>query len=233
MNCINCEKRITAKAIRCWECYIEWRKNPKNHPNYKNGRSLKKNNCIDCRKEIVTEAKRCGSCGAKYKLKDSKNHPRFIKGITKKLLIKEYIKKEKSITKVAKKLGYSRDAIRERLIRYNIPIRTISEALKKLLKNPKNHSNWQGGISFEEYGQDFDNALKEQVRFRDKYKCQECGCSQVENSRQLDVHHINYNKKDLNFNNLISLCKSCHMKTNFNRTYYKKYFKELIYGTIF
>ncbi len=92
----------------------------------------------------------------------------------------------------------------------------------------KNHGNWQDGKSFEEYGAGFDNALKEQVRFRDKYKCQVCGCSQLENGRQFDVHHINYNKKNNNINNLIALCISCHTKTGINRNYWKKYFNEVI-----
>ena len=90
------------------------------------------------------------------------------------------------------------------------------------------HGNWQGGKSFEEYGVEFDNGLKEQIRFRDGYKCQECGCSQLENGRQLDIHHIDYIKKNNKPNNLISLCKSCHMKTNFNRDYYYAYFMYII-----
>ena len=93
-------------------------------------------------------------------------------------------------------------------------------------KNP----NWKGGLSFEEYGLEFDNPLKEQVRFRDGYKCKLCGCSQLENAKQLDVHHIDYNKKNVDINNLISLCRSCHIKTNYNRTYWQEYFtkKEVI-----
>ena len=65
-----------------------------------------------------------------------------------------------------------------------------------------------------EYGAEFDNSLKEQVRDRDKYKCKMCGCSQLENGQQLDVHHIDYNKRNCKMNNLITLCRSCHLKTN-------------------
>jgi len=89
---------------------------------------------------------------------------------------------------------------------------------------PENHPNWQGGKSFEEYGKEFDNALKEQIRFRDKYKCRICGCSQLENGRQLDCHHIDYDKKNNNINNLIVLCRSCHLKINGNRDYWFAYF---------
>jgi len=89
----------------------------------------------------------------------------------------------------------------------------------------KNNPNWAGRKSFEEYGQEFDNSLKEQVRFRDNYKCQLCGCSQLENYRQLDIHHKDYVKKNINPNNLISLCHHCHLKTNHNRPYWIEYFK--------
>lgn len=109
----------------------------------------------------------------------------------------------------------------------------VSEETKNKIRNSeyhknlkgRNNGNWQGGKSFEEYGAEFDNALKEQIRFRDKYTCQICGCSQLENGRQLDIHHIDYDKKDLDFNNLISLCHSCHMKTNGNRNHWTEYFK--------
>lgn len=84
------------------------------------------------------------------------------------------------------------------------------------------------GIPYEltEYGSEFDNSLKEQVRFRDKYTCQLCGCSQLENGSQLDCHHIDYNKKNNDINNLISLCDTCHCKTNTNRKYWTNRFLE-------
>lgn len=86
------------------------------------------------------------------------------------------------------------------------------------------------GIPYEnsEYGADFDNALKEQVRFRDKYKCRLCGCSQLENGKQLDVHHIDYDKKYNKLNNLISLCHGCHTKTNINRHHWQNHFSTSI-----
>jgi len=83
-------------------------------------------------------------------------------------------------------------------------------------KNP----NWHGGKYHEEYGRGFGDLLKEKIRSRDLYKCQNCGLKQVDNGRQLDVHHIDYNKKNHNKDNLISLCKKCHMKTSFKRKYW-------------
>uniref|UniRef100_A0A6M3L718 HNH nuclease domain-containing protein n=1 Tax=viral metagenome TaxID=1070528 RepID=A0A6M3L718_9ZZZZ len=87
----------------------------------------------------------------------------------------------------------------------------------------KNHWNWQGGKSFEPYSVDWTDDLKESIRKRDDYVCQTCGIHQdelVSIHKKLDVHHIDYDKDNLNPKNLISLCKSCHMKTNYNREYW-------------
>jgi len=89
------------------------------------------------------------------------------------------------------------------------------------------HFNWKGGSSFEPYSSDFNEALKEKIRNRDNRTCQLCGIKEEELNRKLDVHHIDYDKKNCNEENLISLCKSCHMKTNFKRKYYRKAFAKI------
>jgi hypothetical protein len=66
--------------------------------------------------------------------------------------------------------------------------------------------------------------LREQIRKRDNHGCQLCGCSQIKNGKQLDVHHIDYNKDNCKENNLISLCMNCHRKTNSNRKFWQEYF---------
>ena len=78
----------------------------------------------------------------------------------------------------------------------------------------------------DEYGADFDSGLKESVRFRDGYKCKLCGCPQIENEKQLDIHHIDSNKKNNKKENLVALCKKCHAKMKFNRKYWENYFLE-------
>lgn len=96
----------------------------------------------------------------------------------------------------------------------------------KEVKSKLSLSHGGTGIPYQntEYGSEFDNALKEQIRFRDQYKCRMCGCSQLENGKQLDVHHVDYNKNHNIQKNLISLCMKCHRKTNSNREYWKQYF---------
>ena len=74
---------------------------------------------------------------------------------------------------------------------------------------------------FSSYGSEFTKELKETIRNRDGRKCQVCGCDEKDCYRSLDVHHIDYNKKNCSHNNLISLCSSCHLQTNYNREYWK------------
>lgn len=88
-------------------------------------------------------------------------------------------------------------------------------------KNP----NWRGGISCEGYPFNFNDELKELIRKRDDYKCQLCGCPQEECIKKLAVHHIDYNKENLNPKNLITLCIKCNSKVNYNRTHWKEVLK--------
>lgn len=89
------------------------------------------------------------------------------------------------------------------------------------------HPNWLGGISYNPYEREFDKELKEQIHKRDRYRCQQCFRHQNELKRKLSVHHIDFNKKNNNPNNLISLCTSCHVQTNYNREDWIKYFQEM------
>ena len=89
-------------------------------------------------------------------------------------------------------------------------------------KGEKSHC-WQGGISFEPYSVDWKETLRRSIRERDYYTCQICEIAQGDVA--LDVHHIDYDKKNNNPNNLIALCHSCHSKTNYNRDYWTNYFK--------
>lgn len=88
------------------------------------------------------------------------------------------------------------------------------------------HHNWQGGLSFEPYGKAFNKQLKVRIRQRDGYICQLCGKDKNELGHTLHIHHIDYNKKNNSPNNLISLCTSCHTKTNYNREDWTNYFVE-------
>jgi len=84
-------------------------------------------------------------------------------------------------------------------------------------------SNWRGGISRDPYAFEFNNELKEAIKERDRYVCQNCG-----NKKRLHVHHIDYDKKNSDATNLITLCNVCHAKTNFGRDRWIGKFREMV-----
>ena len=83
-------------------------------------------------------------------------------------------------------------------------------------KNP----NWNNGSSFEPYSINWTEELKQNIRHRDSYICQLC------NKKGNIVHHIDYNKKNCDTNNLITLCRKCHPKTNHNRKYWLNHWRK-------
>lgn len=70
------------------------------------------------------------------------------------------------------------------------------------------HPNWLGGKAFEEYGIEFNNRLKRQIKMRDNCICQ--NCKRKFKFEKLAVHHIDSCKRNNNPINLITLCNSCH-----------------------
>lgn len=82
---------------------------------------------------------------------------------------------------------------------------------------------WKGGITNDPYPYDWNKTLKRSIRKRDNFTCQLCGKKQ--DNKNFSVHHIDYDKLNCNPNNLITLCSSCHTKTNSKRDKWLEYFK--------
>jgi hypothetical protein len=172
----------------------------KNNPNWKNG--LPK--CKDCGKKLSNYyTKRCISCETKRKWEF---------GI---LNIKLGIDASNYKDGRTNKKYYCVDCNKE----------LSSYQAKRCIKctNTKDlNPNWVGGISKLPYAFEFTKKLKEFIRGRDSYICQLC------NKKGNTVHHINYNKDNCKEDNLITLCKRCNTKVNFNRDYWYTYFIYII-----
>ena len=208
---------------------------------------MKKNNhCIDCKKETKGFGIRCGSCEAKRKhrigILNSKgiNHPMFGKinlavigdknpnwnnGISKQKCYCIDCKKELPEKAIFKHTKRCLDCSRKFRIGKNHPMYGIH-------RYGDEAPNWQGGKSFEEYPREFTEELRESIRKRDNYTCQNCSMTEEEylivNGRVLDVHHIDYNKQNCKENNLITLCMNCNIRANFNRKYWIIFYQNKI-----
>ena len=107
----------------------------------------------------------------------------------------------------------------------------ITEECKKKLSialSGENNPNWKGGLSYKEYcviwkSKEFRDFIYE----RDKSKF--CWNPQCEGKGIINnLHHIDYNKKNCNPDNVIKLCNSCNSQANFNRGWWKSFYTEVM-----
>ena len=198
----------------CLDCYKKWQKNPKNNPNfgrkgklafnYKNGKTLKKYYC-KCDNEINYHAYLYG-----------KNKRKLCKGCVRKLFYKDpknnpmYGKHHTKQTKA--KISKTR--------------------IKKGLGKGNKNGRWIDGRSYEKYPSEFNEQLRKKIRKRDNYECQNCDMSQEEHfivyGRDLNIHHIDYNRNNCNEENLLTLCQGCNLRANFNREHWIIVFKRIL-----
>jgi len=206
-RCTDCGKLICDCAKKCGSCATK-----KNQHRLIDGRTMKKYYCIACKKEISYQSgfygdRRCKSCAnslaVKILFKNPENNPNYIDGRS---LIKHPCKE------CGKLINWQSIRCQPCYWKYLLP---------KLMTG-KNHPNWQEGISNFPYPFEFNNELKKLIQIRDNYTCQLC------NKKGNTIHHIDYNKSNCSENNLITTCKSCNSKINFNRDYWFAYFTYLI-----
>lgn len=214
--CKDCNKLLNHSAysfgtIRCRSCNIKERhrlgifnRKGENNPNYKDGKT-NNNKCIDCGKGIWSAATRCKSCARRFQYKDPTKHPQY-----------HVVKSPETIKK-------------------------LSISLKKRCSTPEYRSfcslrSGGTGIPYEnrEHPKEFSEELKNIVKTRDNFNCQMCGINEDEHLKSvgyiLSVHHIDYDKKNNKEYNLITLCHSCHTKTNYNRSMWKEHFSDIFRG---
>ncbi len=187
--------------------------------------------CIDCDKELANHyAQRCHSCARKELYKDKTKHPMYGKigkkhhhfGKIGELATNWKGGKPKCINCNKLLSDYNAKRCRSCEIKYLFQI-------GKLNTKGNNNGNWNGGKSFEPYSLEWTKELKESIRKRDNYDCQNCGMTEEEHliviGKVLCIHHIDYNKKNCTKNNLITLCHWCNLRANLNRDYWKEYYQ--------
>lgn len=89
---------------------------------------------------------------------------------------------------------------------------------------------WRGGHSRDPYVPNWSHIAKA-IRKRDGYRCAFCG--EIENGYHYPVHHIDYDPKNNDPANLVTLCLSHHcMTTSGNRKYWQTYYSGRGFGFI-
>ncbi|MFQ6056190.1 MAG: HNH endonuclease [Methanosarcinales archaeon] len=96
----------------------------------------------------------------------------------------------------------------------------LIKALKGVDRSGDKNSNWRGGTSKEPYPFLFNEILKNKVKERDDFTCRLCG-----SKKHLAIHHINYDKDDINIDNLVTLCFTCNSRMNGKREFWKNFWR--------
>lgn len=175
------------------------------NPNFKTGKFIRIRFCAECNNQITpgSESGLCKSCSRK-----GNRNPQF--------------RKQPRLNK--KHTETTKDKIRLK----NLGKKYSEETNKKKGLSGILNPNYINGLSNFPYPLEFNEELKNYIRKRDNYECQLCFLTNEEHliiwNKSLDVHHIDYDKLNCYEDNLVSLCIQCHMKTNYNRYYWKEIF---------
>lgn len=193
-----CNKKVSGKNRRCKHHAVKFcHKTLKSYSNHKDGRSLVHKKCLICNSKIYWESTYCVKCFGLVNGLNIRNTGKY-NGINNPMAGKKQ--------KLETKLKISKKMI-ERF---------------KNIDNRKQMSLIKGGtgIPYEnsKYPEEF-FLIKKSIRKRDNYKCQNC------NTRALDVHHIDYDKKNNKEENLLVLCEKCNNRANYNRNNWKEYYQ--------
>lgn len=106
----------------------------------------------------------------------------------------------------------------------------ISIGRKNFLKeNPEKHNFYVDGSccngKYPSYHINFTEEFRQKIRERDNHICQLCKLTEDKFDEKLSVHHIHYDEETndcSNFDDFISLCRSCHGVTSVgNRAYWE------------
>lgn len=91
---------------------------------------------------------------------------------------------------------------------------------KPVMENGKEyHPNWR--------------EIRKKIYQRDNWHCRECEVKLTLNGKtKIACHHIDYDIKNCEQDNLITLCASCHCKTNFRREDWSKYYQNKMKGAL-
>lgn len=173
--------------------------------------------CLICKNEFKHYGERivCGrECGAKYLSisRIGENNPSF-----------KVDKEKKKCLFCNKQFECSRHGMMSMKTRVFC---SLACAHKIDLKN-----NALGG-HIKQYPFGWNEKLKNEIKTRDGFECQLCGEKEHDELKQKHhIHHIDYDKSNLDHDNLITLCQKCHNMTHHGRTFWEIIFSGLISGS--
>lgn len=169
---------------------------------------------MDCGNQICSRTAfygigRCYSCNSKYRLSQSnqfgKNNPNWKNRIIKvncEICNKSFTRK---ISNILNHIFCSQVCYNKHKSDRMIGIKNI------------NYKHGEGNFP---YPLEFNYNLKQEIRERDNFICKSCGINEKLHlklfNEKLSIHHLDFNKSNCKKNNLITVCRKCNTKLNFN-----------------
>jgi hypothetical protein len=190
--------------------------------------------CVDCGKICKTsKAKRCRICSNK-----GKNNPKYNGGKARCIKCNKELnhhKKDATCRECLKLIRIKKCTCECGKIKskFSLVCSACDSKRKSIRYKGINNPSYIDGKSKNPYNNfEFNLKLKDEIRHRDKCICVICMRSEASEinklGRNLSVHHIDYDKNNNSKDNLVTLCIYCHLKTNYNRNYWKQYFRRNI-----
>lgn len=142
-----------------------------------------------------------------------KDNPGIMQGVNNPMFGKKYTCSEEKKNNIAVALIEKYKNIEER-----IRVSCIHQNISR--------KEWTGFLNDEPYCQEFTKELKEFIKERDNFECQNPDCWKT--SDILGIHHIDYNKKNCKIENLITTCLSCNARANTNRKHWKTVYESIV-----
>lgn len=103
------------------------------------------------------------------------------------------------------------------------------KGIRQSMRTGKDAPFWKGGTSLDPYCDIWkDKEYKKDIRDRDGNKCLNPYCIS-ECPEDLTIHHIDYNKKNCNPSNLITVCRSCNSRANKDKRWHKGWYQAIMY----
>ena len=168
--------------------------------------------CIDCDKLLYKygKAKRCYSCNSIFQMskrdQTGKNNPNY-KGNS--INTNCYI--------CSKEIFIFLCNLKEK----NFCDRKCTNKYRSFCMTGEKNINYKHGKGNAPYPLEFNKSLKFNIRKRDNFTCQHCRLTEKESkikyNEVLHVHHLDFNKTNCKIDNLITLCRSCNSKMNYNQ----------------
>ncbi len=163
----------------------------------------------------------CPICNKEFNQFGIKVHIRFGHERDNPFKNKKHTEKAKQLNskKHLGKISWNKDLSREKQPRFG-SLNTEEQNKNISIGNKRKWQDWKNSGLFVstatfEYDESWCNELREYIRNKYDRKCFDCGRLEKElfgYSKSLSVHHVDLDKLNCYENNLIPLCKSCHLR---------------------